>query len=319
MEHILITGCAGFIGSHLCEELLAQGCHVTGMDNFDPFYPKAVKEQHLSALLDKKGFRFVEADIRDAEKLGSLQEPFSLVIHLASKAGVRPSIVHPAEYISVNIGGTNTLLEFMKTRGIRKMIFGSSSSIYGNNKKIPFSESDDVSRPISPYAATKRSAELLAYTYHHLYQIDMLCLRFFTVYGPRQRPDLAIRKFSELIAAGQPVPVYGDGKTARDYTYVSDIVAGITSAAAYLRKNEGVFEIINLGNSYPVTLERLVQQLHDTFGKEMRTERLPVQAGDVETTFADIRKASELLGYTPQVNFQDGLRLFVNWYLSGVK
>jgi UDP-glucuronate 4-epimerase len=316
MAEILLTGCAGFIGSHLCEKLLAQGHRVTGIDNFDPFYPRPIKEGNLAVFSANRNFSFHEMDIRDSRSLHSMKGEFSLIIHLASKAGVRPSIADPASYIAVNVGGTESILTYMKEKGIKKMIFGSSSSIYGNNKTTPFRESDPVNDPISPYAVSKRSAELLNHSFHHLHQLDIINLRFFTVFGPRQRPDLAIRKFAELISTGRPVPVYGDGSTARDYTYVDDITDGIILAADHLFRTHKVFETINLGNSYPVSLHELVQQLHAIMGKEVKIERLPKQAGDVDITFADISKAASLLGYAPKMRFEEGLRSFVNWFRS---
>jgi nucleoside-diphosphate-sugar epimerase len=313
-HHILLTGCAGFIGSHLCELLLAEGHRVVGIDNFDSFYDRKVKENNLKSYAAHPSFRFVEADIRQNTSLEQLDEDIDTVIHLAAKAGVLPSLKNAEDYIQTNITGTNHLLEWMRARNIKKLLFASSSSVYGNNTKIPFSETDLVDGPISPYAFTKRSCELMNYSYHHLYHIDVLNLRLFTVYGPRQRPDLAIHKFVKLIDGGQAISMFGDGTTARDYTFVGDTVQGFAKAFKYIHSKSGVFEIINLGNNSPVQLKDLIAAIGTAMGKEPKINHLPMQPGDVHITYADIEKASKLLGYNPNTSLQDGLKHFIEWY-----
>ncbi|MCB0542298.1 MAG: SDR family NAD(P)-dependent oxidoreductase [Saprospiraceae bacterium] len=310
---ILVTGGAGFIGSHLCEHLLGKGIEVVCIDNFDRFYDPAVKEQNISGLEENARFHLYRGDIRDESVLKSIfrQHQVDSVVHLAAKAGVRPSIQHPAEYMDVNITGTVRLLEAMRQAGVGRLIFGSSSSIYGNQSKVPFSENDDVSEPISPYAASKRSGELIAYTYHHLYGMEVSCLRFFTVYGPRQRPDLAIHKFTQLALSGRAIPLYGDGLTRRDYTYVDDIVQGI---ARLIDHPVPGFDIFNLGNGHPITLLDMVQALESALGKKLEIAMSDKQPGDVEQTFADISKARSAFGYTPRIDFNEGVRRFVEWY-----
>ncbi|MCB0528236.1 MAG: SDR family NAD(P)-dependent oxidoreductase [Lewinellaceae bacterium] len=310
---ILVTGGAGFIGSHLCEHLLGKGIEVVCIDNFDRFYDPAVKEQNISGLEENARFHLYRGDIRDESVLKSIfrQHQVDSVVHLAAKAGVRPSIQHPAEYMDVNITGTVRLLEAMRQAGVGRLIFGSSSSIYGNQSKVPFSENDDVSEPISPYAASKRSGELIAYTYHHLYGMEVSCLRFFTVYGPRQRPDLAIHKFTQLALSGRAIPLYGDGLTRRDYTYVDDIVQGI---ARLIDHPVPGFDIFNLGNGHPITLLDMVRALESALGKKLEIAMSDKQPGDVEQTFADISKARSAFGYTPRIDFNEGVRRFVEWY-----
>ncbi|MBK8194034.1 MAG: SDR family NAD(P)-dependent oxidoreductase [Lewinellaceae bacterium] len=310
---ILVTGGAGFIGSHLCEYLLANGIQVVCLDNFDDFYDPRIKEQHVRPLLEHRHFKLYRGDIRDAailEKLFS-ENQVDTVVHLAAKAGVRPSIQQPGVYMDVNITGTVRLLEAMRHAGVGRFVFGSSSSIYGNQVKMPFSETDDVGSPISPYAASKRSGELIAYTYHHLYAMEVACLRFFTVYGPRQRPDLAIHKFTQLALAGQSIPLYGDGLTRRDYTFVEDIVAGIVQVMDLPGLG---FEIINLGCGQPVTLLDMVHALEQALGRRLEINYLEKQPGDVEQTHADIRKARDLFGYQPARSLEEGVGRFVEWY-----
>jgi len=308
----LVTGAAGFIGSHLCERLLADGWNVAGLDNFDDFYPRKVKESNLTGLLKNDNFTFAEEDIRNAAGVEDIleKERPDIIVHLAAKAGVRPSIENPVEYQDVNINGTVVLLEGVKKFGIKKFIFGSSSSVYGNNKKVPFSETDNVDFPISPYAATKKAGELICHTYSHLYNIDMTCLRFFTVYGPRQRPDLAIHKFCRLIEAGKPIPVFGDGSMKRDFTYIDDIIDGVVAAIANC---EG-YEIYNLGESRPVRLDELIVEIEKALGKKAAINRLPMQPGDVDQTYADITKAKKDLNYNPNTNITTGLKQFVKWF-----
>ncbi|MCB0575747.1 MAG: GDP-mannose 4,6-dehydratase, partial [Saprospiraceae bacterium] len=297
----------------LCEHLLGKGIEVVCIDNFDRFYDPAVKEQNISGLEENARFHLYRGDIRDESVLKSIfrQHQVDSVVHLAAKAGVRPSIQQPAEYMDVNITGTVRLLEAMRQAGVGRLIFGSSSSIYGNQSKVPFSENDDVSEPISPYAASKRSGELIAYTYHHLYGMEVSCLRFFTVYGPRQRPDLAIHKFTQLALSGRAIPLYGDGLTRRDYTYVDDIVQGI---ARLIDHPVPGFDIFNLGNGHPITLLDMVRALESALGKKLEIAMSDKQPGDVEQTFADISKARSAFGYTPRIDFNEGVRRFVEWY-----
>lgn len=314
MARILLTGCAGFIGSHLSEKLLNEGHQVTGIDNFDPFYPREVKEKNLALLTGNANFRFFELDFSQKDQLKQIPGNIDVVIHLAAKAGVLPSLKAPEAYIQTNIQGTNNILEFMQQHGIKKLLFASSSSVYGNNKTIPFSEDDDVSRSISPYAFTKRSCELMNYNYHHLYDIDILNLRLFTVYGPRQRPDLAIHKFVRMISEGQALTMYGDGSTARDYTYVADTVKGFMQALDYVTGNSGVYEIVNLGNNNPVKLSDLINAIYVLMGEEPNIKQLPMQPGDVNITYANIEKARQLLNYDPSTDIQAGLKKFIDWY-----
>ncbi|MCX6291580.1 MAG: GDP-mannose 4,6-dehydratase [Bacteroidetes bacterium] len=311
---ILITGCAGFIGSHVTEHLLEEGHYVTGIDNFDPFYPRSTKENNIREFLTNQDFCFIEGDITDYAFVNDLGGCFDVVIHLAAKAGVRPSIENPLPYLLTNINGTHHILEWMVRKKISKLVFASSSSVYGNNQKTPFSESDLVDHPISPYAATKKSCELINYTYHHLYNIDILNLRFFTVYGPRQRPDLAIHKFVKAILKNEPVTMYGSGDTARDYTFIRDTVNGVMGALDYVMNNGNVYEIVNLGNNHPVKLSELVHSVYNVLGKNPDIKRLPMQPGDVDITYADISKAQKLFGYDPKTTMEEGLKVFVDWY-----
>jgi UDP-glucuronate 4-epimerase len=307
----IVTGAAGFIGSHLCERLLKDGWTVVGVDNFDNFYDPQVKRNNIKDCLRNKQFKLVEADIRDSAAMNKVvSDGTDVIVHLAAKAGVRPSIAQPALYADVNINGTVTLLEAAKKNNIKKFVFASSSSVYGNNKKVPFSEDDNVDFPISPYAATKKAGELICHTYHHLAGISMTCLRFFTVYGPRQRPDLAIHKFARLIEDGKPIPVYGDGSMMRDFTYIDDIIDG---TVAGIKKCAG-YNIYNLGESRPITLNNLIGEIEKALGKKAVIERLPLQPGDVERTYADVTKARRDLGYNPNTEISDGLKRFVEWF-----
>lgn len=314
MATILITGVAGFIGSHLSEALLNMGHRVIGVDNFDNFYSQQIKLNNLSYSQTTERFKFYQIDIRYMAQLRTIKEDVDAVVHLAAKAGVLPSLKDPQGYINTNITGTQNVLTFLQERGIKKYVFASSSSIYGNNKKTPFSENDNVDYPISPYAFTKKSNELMNFTFHHLYNIDTLNLRFFTVFGPRQRPDLAIHKFIKMIREDQPVTIYGDGSTARDYTFVADTVKGIVAALAYVAAHTGVYETINIGNSSPVKLIDLVNTLYEVMDKEPQLVYLPMQPGDVNITYADISKARKLLGYEPDISLVTGLRSFAEWY-----
>jgi len=306
----LITGAAGFIGSHLSERLLDNGWTVVGVDNFDDFYDPQIKRRNVGTSLKNKNFRLVEADIRDAPAMDkALGGGIEIVVHLAARAGVRPSIAQPILYADVNVNGTTVLLEAAKKHKVNRFIFGSSSSVYGNNKKIPFSEDDNVDFPISPYAATKKAGELICHTYHHLYGISITCLRFFTVYGARQRPDLAIHKFAKLIEQGKPIPIYGDGTMMRDFTYIDDIIGGTVAA---MGKCTG-FNIYNLGESRPVSVNDLVVEIEKALGKKAAKEYLPPQPGDVERTYADVTKAIKDLGYNPSTTIQTGLAKFTAW------
>ena len=310
--NILITGAAGFIGSHVCEHFIKDGNSVIGVDNFDDFYPIEIKELNIAPLKKSNNFHFFKEDIRDTKALIEIfyQKEVEVVIHLAAKAGVRPSIESIEQYYDVNVNGTVSLLEAMRKNDVKKMIFASSSSIYGNNTKIPFTESDPVDNPISPYASTKKSGELLCHVYHHLYNFDIACLRFFTVYGPRQRPDLAIHKFTRLIDEGKPIPFYGNGSSSRDYTYIDDIVEGIDCAINHLSG----YQIFNLGESNVVTLNQLVKTIENNLGHKAILNRQPMQAGDVIKTYADISKAKSEIGYNPKYDFDTGIKEFVKWY-----
>ena len=316
MSRVLLTGAAGFIGSHVAEALVARGDDVVGLDNFDPFYARAVKEANLAGLRRAPRFRLVEGDIRDQGLVAGLLDADTAVVHLAARAGVRPSLDDPALYASVNVEGTAVLLEAARRAGVRRFVFGGSSSVYGDTAPVPFSEDWPALEPISPYAATKRAGELLCSTFAQLYGLRVIALRFFTVYGPRQRPDLAIHKFTRLISEGRPIPFYGDGSTERDYTYISDIVSGVLAALDWAAADgrAGGVEIVNLGESRTTRLDALVTLISRAVGREARLERLPAQPGDVRRTCADVRKAARLLGYRPTTAVEEGIPRFVRWY-----
>ena len=319
-QRILLTGGAGFIGSHLAEALLRAGANLTIIDNLNDFYNPSIKLDNLEQVKLAGEFEFCNLDICDIAGLQTVFERVQpqAVVHLAAYAGVRPSIEKPLLYERVNIAGTLNLLELCRIHKVPKLVFGSSSSVYGASNQVPFSEDQIALRPISPYAATKVAGELIAYTYASLYGISINCLRFFTVFGPRQRPDLAIHKFTALIEAGRTVPVFGDGSTGRDYTYVDDIVSGILAALDYEPEpDKGVrFEVFNLGNSHPVLLSELLDNLAQVTGREVICQQQPDQPGDVPITWADISKARRLLGYNPQTPLRKGLESFVAWYRS---
>jgi UDP-glucuronate 4-epimerase len=319
-KRILLTGGAGFIGSHVAEALIRRGIKLSVVDNLDDFYALSRKRLNLREIGDAGAYEFFEVDLRDMDALRKVAEQVQpeIVIHLAARAGVRPSIEQPALYESVNVAGTVNLLEIAREFKVQRLIFGSSSSVYGITNTIPFCEDDLKTRPISPYAATKLAAESMCYTYAHLYGLTTVCLRFFTVYGPRQRPDLAIHKFTALIEAGKPIPVYGDGSMGRDYTYVDDIVAGVMASLEYVPETKPPFEVFNLGNSHPVRLAELIVQLEAATGKKALQHRLPDQPGDVPITWANIDKAKRLLGYSPKTSMEQGLRNFVAWYRSSL-
>ena len=312
MARILITGAAGFIGSHLSERLLGRGDIVLGLDNFDPFYPRKQKEANLLPSRAQDSFQFAEVDIRDATELQKSVRSFSpdAVVHIAAKAGVRPSILNPEEYVSVNVGGTLNLLRACEGMKLKHFIFASSSSVYGNAAKPPFQEDDVTSLPESPYAATKKAGELLCHTYHKLSGMPMTCLRFFTVIGPRQRPDLAIHKFVDCIENGKPLPFYGDGTAARDYTFIGDTVKGISRALDH----PAGYAIFNLGRNEPVTLSELVMTIERVLNKKAILDRQPDQQGDVRVTCADITRAQQAFGYSPNVSLEEGVRQFVEWW-----
>jgi UDP-glucuronate 4-epimerase len=311
--NFLVTGGAGFIGSHVCERLLADGQAVWTLDDLNDFYDPAVKRRNLAEIRAlKKPFVFTQGDVADRACVEALfrKVQFDQVIHLAARAGVRPSLEQPALYQRVNVEGTANILEAARATGVTKLVLASSSSVYGVNSKVPFVESDPVFCPISPYAASKLACEALGHVYHHVYGMDIVMLRFFTVYGPRQRPDLAIHKFTRQIAAGRPIEMFGDGSSARDYTYVSDIVDGVM---ACVRQKFG-YEILNLGGSNPITLSRLVELIEGALGKKAAIKRLPDQPGDVPRTWADVRKAARLLGYAPKMRIEEGVPRFVEWF-----
>jgi UDP-glucuronate 4-epimerase len=307
---VLVTGAAGFIGSHLCERLLGNGRTVVGVDNFDEFYDPDIKRQNISNCLKDRNFQLNEADIRDRDAMDRIVAAGAdVIVHLAARAGVRPSIAEPVLYADVNINGTMVLLEAAKKYKMNKFIFASSSSVYGNNKKVPFSEEDNVDFPISPYAATKKAGELICHTYHHLCDMSIICLRFFTVYGPRQRPDLAIHKFARLIEDGQPIPVFGDGSMMRDFTFIDDIIDGTVAAIDHC---DG-FHLYNLGESQPIAVNDLIAEIEEALGKKAVKEYCPPQPGDVERTYADVTKAMKDLGYQPSTPIQTGLAKFATW------
>ncbi len=314
-SRVLVTGAAGFIGSHLTERLLANQVAVICLDNFNDFYDPEIKRENIRVFLEDPRFTLREGDIRDqslVEKIFVDHRP-DAVIHLAAMAGVRPSIKDPLLYNDVNVNGTCVLLEAVRKYPVSNFIFGSSSSVYGARDTVPFSEKEDVTRPISPYAATKVAGEILCYTYHHLFNIPVTCLRFFTVYGPRQRPEMAIHLFARLIRDGETVPIFGDGSSRRDYTYIGDIVDGVIRS---LERPFG-YEIINLGESSTVPLKELVTLLEEGLGKKAKLKMLPDQPGDVPVTFADVSRARELLGYEPSISIEKGIKKFVEWFGRG--
>jgi len=316
MQTILVTGGAGFIGSHLVDRLLLEGVwRVRVVDDFNDFYAPEIKRRNVRAHLQHSAYRLYEADIRDGARLEEIfsAEKFDCIVHLAARAGVRPSLAKPVLYTETNITGTLNLLELARAHKVKQFVFGSSSSVYGINAKVPFSEEDPIRQPISPYAATKAAGELLCHTYSHLYGVRCVALRFFTVYGARQRPDLAIHKFARLIAEGQRIPVFGDGTTRRDYTFIDDIIAGVRAAIDY---DASPYEVFNLGESQTVELNRLIALLEKELDRPALIDRQGMQPGDVPQTFADVRKARRLLGYNPQTKIEDGIKRFVQWFRS---
>lgn len=316
MRRVLVTGGAGFIGTHVCQRLLDEGDAVTILDAFDAFYDPAIKRRNVEGLRGQGGdrCRLVEGDVRDVAHCEDALHGADVVVHLAALAGVRPSLHAPARYMDVNVRGTQVLLEAMQTTCPgAPLVFGSSSSVYGGNEKVPFAEDDPVDRPVSPYAASKRAGELISFTFHHLTETPVTCLRFFTVYGPGQRPEMAIHGFCRRIMAGKPLPFFGDGSSRRDYTFVSDIVAGVLAAT---RRRAG-FRIFNLGGAHTTTLAELVTTLEQVLGRQATLERKPAQPGDVAVTYADIRRARQELGFEPEVGIEEGLGRFAEWYLAG--
>lgn len=313
MKRILITGGAGFIGSNLINKLLEDpDLKITCLDNFDPFYDPKVKKENIKPFLKKSNFNFIQADVRNYNQLKSkLTKKPDTIIHLAAKVGIKPSLVDPGVYTEVNIVGTQNLLELAKELKCKQFIFASSSSVYGVNPNVPWREDDSVLMPISPYASTKISGELLGHVYSHLYNIRFIGLRFFSVYGPKQRPDLVIHKFTKLISEGKPITLYGNGKTKRDYTFIDDIVAGIIGALNY---SSSQYEIINLGNNESVELSQLIKILEKVLGKRAIISKLPDQPGDARITFADISKAQRILNYKPRTHLYDGLQKYVDWF-----
>ncbi len=313
-KQVIITGVAGFIGSHLAQSYLQDGFAVVGIDNLDPYYDVALKRKNLE-LLACDQFRFVEGDIRDTSALSETfagASEHTCVVHLAAKAGVRPSLSAPAEYLDVNVQGLINVLEECRNRNIVNIVFGSSSSVYGNNRQVPFSEDHTVDHPVSPYAASKKAGELICHTYTHLYGMNITCLRFFTVYGPRQRPEMAIHKFAEAILNGEEIPMFGDGSSERDYTYVDDIIHGVRQAHSHL----GGYHVYNLGESDTISLRDLIDSIAAHLGTEVRIKQLPMQPGDVDRTYADISKAKKEIEYTPKTKIQDGLQKFCAWKLD---
>lgn len=310
--NLLVTGGAGFIGSNLCDKLLAAGNKVIALDNFNDYYDPALKERNVKPNLTNPNYKLIRGDIEDTQTVNSVFEenPIDAVVHIAARAGVRPSIDHPLAYMKTNVGGTTNILMAMAAHKVKKLVFASSSSVYGNCTAERFHEELSVSRPISPYAASKSACEQICYTYTHLYDIQTVCLRFFTVYGPRQRPDLAISKFADRIESGKPIDMYGDGSTMRDYTYVDDIVNGVCAALEY---DKTKYEIINLGCGSPIKLSEMISSIEVALERSAIINIMPMQPGDVDKTICDNTKARRLLGFKPATSFQDGIRKFIEW------
>lgn len=316
MKTYLVTGGAGFIGSSLSERLVKEGNNVVAIDNFCDFYNPKIKENNVKELIENSNFKLYRNDIRDKEAVKRIFEEnnIDIVMHLAAMAGVRPSIENPVLYQEVNCMGTQNILEEMKAHNVKNLVMASSSSVYGNCKEVPFKESMVVDFAISPYAATKKANEVMTHVYHKLFDLNVIMLRFFTVYGPKQRPDLAINKFTRLMLEDKEIPMFGDGTTSRDYTYIDDIVDGIIKSCDYVANNKDVYEILNLGNSSPVSLKEMIDIIGQVVGVEPKIKQLPMQPGDVDRTFADVSKAKELIGYNPKTSFKEGIENFVNWY-----
>jgi len=316
VKKVLVTGGAGFIGSHLCERLLKEGYFVINLDNFNNYYDPKIKWRNIQDALKSDNYALYVGDIRDNKILNQIieeQGKIDIIVHLAAMAGVRSSLKDPVEYVSVDIGGTVNMLEFARKQKVEKFVFASSSSVYGKNSKVPFSEDDPLEGQVSPYATAKRAGELYCKTYSELYGIPIVALRFFTVYGPRQRPEMAIHLFTKNILEGKPIPVFGDGSSARDYTYIDDIVEGIYRAMLY---DKTKFEIYNLGNSKTIKLSKLVEIIEHTVGKQALIDRKPMQMGDVIITFANIEKSKIMIGYNPSINIEEGIKRFTKWLIS---
>ena len=318
MNTYFITGGAGFIGSTLSEKLIEQGNRVVVIDNFCDFYNPKVKENNIKKLIMNNNFKLYREDIRNRQAIKRIfdENEIDVVMHLAAMAGVRPSIENPILYQEVNCLGLQNILEEMRTHNVKNGVFASSSSVYGNCKEIPFKEDMIVDYAISPYAATKKANEVMAHVYHKLYDMNIIMLRFFTVYGPKQRPDLAINKFTRLMLENKEIPMYGDGTTSRDYTYIDDIVDGIIKSCKYVLDNDKVYEILNLGNSSPTSLIQMINTIAEVINVTPKIKQLPMQPGDVERTYADICKAKKIIGYVPKTTFKEGIKQFVNWYIE---
>lgn len=316
MKTYFITGGAGFIGSTLSQKLIEQGNKVVTIDNFCDFYNPKIKEDNVKELLQNENFKLYRADIRDRQAIKEIfdENNIDIVMHLAAMAGVRPSIENPILYQEVNCMGTQNILEEMREHDVKNGVFASSSSVYGNCKEVPFREDMIVDYAISPYAATKKANEVMAHVYHKLFDMNIIMLRFFTVYGPKQRPDLAINKFTRLMLEDKEIPMFGDGTTSRDYTYIDDIVDGIIKSCKYCMNNKKVYEILNLGNSSPTTLKEMINIIGEVLGREPKIKQMPMQPGDVERTYADISKTKKLIGYQPKTTFKEGIENFVKWY-----
>lgn len=316
MNTYFVTGGAGFIGSTLSQKLIEQGNKVVAIDNFCEFYNPNIKENNIKQLLQNENFKLYRGDIRDRQAIKKIfdENKIDIVMHLAAMAGVRPSIENPILYQEVNCMGTQNILEEMKEHHVKNGVFASSSSVYGNCKEVPFREDMVVDFAISPYAATKKANEVMAHVYHKLFNMNIIMLRFFTVYGPKQRPDLAINKFTRLMLEGKEIPMFGDGTTSRDYTYIDDIVDGIIKSCQYCMDNKAVYEILNIGNSSPTTLKEMIDTIGQALGIEPKIKQLPMQPGDVDRTYADISKAKKLIGYEPKTTFKQGIENFVKWY-----
>lgn len=321
MKTYLITGGAGFIGSSLADELIEKGNKVIVVDNFCDFYDPKVKENNIKHNLEKENYKLEKIDIRNKEEIHRVfsENKIDVVVHLAAMAGVRPSIENPVLYQEVNCMGTQNILEAMKTNNIKNLVMASSSSVYGNCKEVPFKEDFIVDYAISPYAATKKANEVMTHVYHKLFDFNVIMLRFFTVFGERQRPDLAINKFTRLMLNDEEIPMFGDGTTSRDYTYIGDIVNGIEKSCDYVLNNKNVYEILNLGNSSPTTLKEMINTIGNVLGKEPKVKQLPMQPGDVDRTFADVSKAKKLIGYEPKTTLEEGIRKFVKWYKENLE
>lgn len=321
MKTYLITGGAGFIGSSLSERLIKEGNRVVAIDNFCDFYNPTIKENNVKELIKNSNFKLYRNDIRDRESVKKIFEEnnIDIVMHLAAMAGVRPSIENPVLYQDVNCMGTQNILEEMKAHNVKNLVMASSSSVYGNCKEVPFKENMIVDFAISPYAATKKANEVMTHVYHKLFDMNVIMLRFFTVYGPKQRPDLAINKFTRLMLEDKEIPMFGDGTTSRDYTYIDDIVDGIIRSCNYVENNNDVYEILNLGNSSPVSLKEMINIIGQAIGVKPKIKQLSMQPGDVDRTFADISKAKKLIGYNPKTSFKEGIERFIKWYKENIK